>query len=499
MGALSQLTDEQLSVYRDLLAAKQAAAAPRRSKYGGIPVDDDEPQTGSRFGGIPVNDEPRRSKFGGIPIDENGNDLLPATGGAPLAPKPEPLATNPAATRLLGSPRTVQIPETGGGMFGTAGRYIASGVDSLRRAFDRLQQPGLDAKLGGASDVVRTVGKAALPLAAPSLIASPLRAGASLALGTGVGAGMEKAGKALFPDHPGAAEAAGTAVGLTAGGLTPRIPGLNRSPSLAPRPEVSLSRGSTIPGDIIQIPESVTGRPSLGKTAADVLGLVSPRARYGFNVLNDVRDLFGRSSPATQPGASAPAPRPLFPATGTPAAPGLPQTRTPLGLMPSEGTIPSPVARGPRIIELKDPETGRAYGHMNIGIPEEAGPQIPASRIRARLEEADQPAARGPGSKPTAETQPAARQGTLKRAEANEYADAVRKAGFRTDPASLPGNQAGVSLSSSFMRNARGQTPPTAIRLFRSENLPAFAAREGIAPEEAVRRLKANGWAIRQK
>jgi len=186
---------------------KYAQPLGRRSKFGGVPVDDSPQQ--SKFGGIPVEETPRQSgsKFGGIPVDE----------ASAWKPVPEPFGgTPPDAGAQMRQSAIEKIPAELGGFQPRSRRIFHTGVPNIDRppvmpplpafesghgqqiveGFERAAEPGFDNKAAGASGMIRGLGRAAaggaLPLLGGGLVSAPLATIGGAVLG---GAGAAGGGK----------------------------------------------------------------------------------------------------------------------------------------------------------------------------------------------------------------------------------------------------------------------------------------------------------------
>lgn len=154
MADLSKLSDEQLAVYRDLIAKKQSPPVGTRPHVPGL---DSEPDN------------------------------------------------------FITSPN---------GMIRTGVRRAGEGIAAMSR-------PGLDAKLGAGSEILRGVATAATPAAIPFMAANPLMSAARLALGTGAQYVGEEGSKAIgLP--PGASQLIGDTAGIAGAGF----PGKNTEAAL---------------------------------------------------------------------------------------------------------------------------------------------------------------------------------------------------------------------------------------------------------------------------
>ena len=181
-----------------------------------------------------------------------------------------------APSRNVVGGRTWSIPDSDQSHVANFARWLQSRVDSLEQAFQRFREPGFDAKLGAASDVVRNVGAAAAPLALPTAIAAPVRTAAAVVGGAAAGYGAQKAAEALNVP-PGTSEAIGTAAGLYGG-----------------------AKAEGVAGKISDIVGRVVKDPAARKAVIDIL----PKG----DKINKAIDTVGKVTKAAQaPAAGAPA------------------------------------------------------------------------------------------------------------------------------------------------------------------------------------------------
>jgi hypothetical protein len=173
-----------------------------QSKYGGIPVEDEQPTTGSKYGGIPVDETP----------------------AAPVAAAPKPTVAPNKLEELIS-------PSGGPDNFWTSPHgLIRTGLRGLVHGARELMTPG--ARTEGAADVLEGAGRVIAPAAIgatlPALITNPLTTGAGLVGGGLIGKGAQKGAEAVtehFGGSPSAVRLAGDVAPLVTGPLLSKAAG----------------------------------------------------------------------------------------------------------------------------------------------------------------------------------------------------------------------------------------------------------------------------------
>lgn len=162
----------------------------------------------SKFGGVPVQE----SKFGGVPVDDI-QPTVPGTeklGGAPpaIAKPPQPAGLNQEPDNFITSPNGL----------------IRTGLSQAAGGVEHMAQLGKQAKYEGASDVIRGIGRAALPAAIPAAVAAPVAA-LGAAAGGYAGEKLGRAGARLINATPEGEQLAGDVAALPAGIIGSRMAG----------------------------------------------------------------------------------------------------------------------------------------------------------------------------------------------------------------------------------------------------------------------------------
>ncbi len=151
---------------------------------------------------------------------------------------------------------------------------IRTGVRQVGRGIAAMSRPGLDAKLGAGSDIVRGAMTAATPAAIPFMAANPLVSAARLGLGTGAQYLGEKGSQAAGLG-PGASALIGDTAGIGAGGASflgkpsAIIKGAGQGAKAALTDSIPITRY----GHTLNVP-----KPLAGMAAGEAMG-------YGFHAL----------------------------------------------------------------------------------------------------------------------------------------------------------------------------------------------------------------------
>jgi hypothetical protein len=137
---------------------------------------------------------------------------------------------------------------------------IRSGLRQAGHGVEAAAQPGWNAKMGGASEMIRGLGKAAIPAAIPLAIANPVGAASAIGAGTVAGYGTEQLAP-LIGASPEGATLAGDVAGLTAGATAGRaVPAIARfARDLPPIPEGAYKRIPPVAKEGIRLAEDVRG------------------------------------------------------------------------------------------------------------------------------------------------------------------------------------------------------------------------------------------------
>ena len=162
----------------------------------------------SKFGGVPVQDEPSwQSKFGGQPVE---NKQSPA---APKTPLPFELRSD---------------SEQGNPFWSSPNGLIRGGLRQALHGVEHAAEPGWNPKMGGASQVMRGLGKALLPAAIPFAAANPITTLAGAAAAIPADVGVHYGAKALGASPEGAdlaGDVAGAGAGMLGGSLGSKLQG----------------------------------------------------------------------------------------------------------------------------------------------------------------------------------------------------------------------------------------------------------------------------------
>lgn len=204
-------------------------------------------------------------------------------------------------------------------------------VKDINAGFDRMSQD----PYGGASDVLRSTGKAMLPMMAPEIIANPIGMAGRAVLGAGMGAAAE-GGASLMGAPPGVQELAGTAGGMLPFG-SPKIGTLgeetirNLRPSMARFGRFGLPAGGGLGGALGAIPGLALGE-KMGGWPGAVLGA-------------DLGSFLGSSiEGGLKSGIEASSKEPFFPKIMTSDDSQPPITRKPGAIKEFSATVKKPVS-----------------------------------------------------------------------------------------------------------------------------------------------------------
>ncbi len=249
MADLSQLSDEQLGVYRDLLAKKNGPElAPFKNPQTGDVQQVPKAMLGQGGAGLP-----------GVP-----------TPAPPAAMQPEQDSWS-SLHNFITSPNGL----------------IRGGVRQAVGGAEHMAEPGKEAKYSGASNVIRGVGKTLAPVAIgaaiPAAAAAPATAATSLITGTGgamAGRGLARGGARMLSASPEGEELAGdvgeTLGGIGAGYLGSRIPGMLPSTERAGRNfQAVMERARDVPVDLSAAGDPALRAQELRESGASMPGVVN--------------------------------------------------------------------------------------------------------------------------------------------------------------------------------------------------------------------------------
>lgn len=275
----------------------------------------------SKFGGIPVEEEQPKSKFGGVPVAAPSVPGMEKLGGsAPGIPKTPtgmaPVGNEPNVTDGGGGGNGPQIPAIVNQGLHQLVRAVPSFSNSIKRGF---------------SDLIEGGAKTAAPLAIPAAIAAPAVTLSGAVVGAGAQTGGEKLTTALG-GSPDTARLVGDVAGA-AGGM-----------STSPFRGIPMSRGFGAAVDGLKA--AVLEAPLIGKPLR--AGIDAMRHSFadagGFTPRPAMRPIEDRT-PIWQDNQPAPAPPPLV--AQRPAGGGLPSGRVPGTGEPNRAPQPAPFARSP--------------------------------------------------------------------------------------------------------------------------------------------------------
>jgi len=136
---------------------------------------------------------------------------------------PNPLQANPAKY----TPEGLKEPEYN--FFTSPTGFIRSGLRRAVGGVEHMAQPGINPKLGGASEVIRGLGTAAIPAAIPLAVANPVPALVGTVAGTAAQQGVENLGPLVGMSPEGAA-LAGDVAGAASGYKASQIKGVPKLP-----------------------------------------------------------------------------------------------------------------------------------------------------------------------------------------------------------------------------------------------------------------------------
>lgn len=136
---------------------------------------------------------------------------------------PNPLQANPSKY----TPEGMKEPEYN--FFTSPTGFIRSGLRRAVGGMEHMAQPGINPKLGGASEVIRGLGTAAVPAAIPFAVANPVPALVGTVAGTAAQQGVENLGPLVGMSPEGAA-LAGDVAGAASGYKASQIKGVPKLP-----------------------------------------------------------------------------------------------------------------------------------------------------------------------------------------------------------------------------------------------------------------------------
>jgi hypothetical protein len=269
---------------------------------------------------------------------------------------------------------------------------IRGGWDQLQQGVAAMTRPGVDAKMGGASQTIRGVGGMALPVVAPVAVMNPLKTMAGVTGGLATGKAARYAAEALGAG-PGGQDLAEDIGGYIGGGAA--VKGLKASPRVQATAKAAIKAAATVPsinenGVIVNRHLSLLDRALMGHEAGakawNAHAPLTPAQPVGGH-FPDGYKLAGPPEPSVvqPPGGffpdgykpvSAPGPGPVQ----TPPGGNFPQGYTPLFPNP----FPNPGASPVQSMGVIGPVAGGIPGGVPGGLAGEVGDMVVPGRYSTR-------------------------------------------------------------------------------------------------------------------